>query len=272
MDKFGRKLNNIWEELTSLNKTFRAGLRGFRKEIRESREQSHADTEELKRALVDIIRSQTKSTSKVEGEVNIPHLYDDLARYFKRHQLNVKAEGDFYPELQKIAGDVNIANHDELATHFATKLAELLPEPQKFPDEVKAVLTQEKMEVWGDVRILAAKAGASDYMPVRLSDGKGFINVEKLLKDIAEAAASGAVAVGGGGAPHMYGKAADGKWYPVSVAAIDGEASNGYALVVVDKDGNAISAGTATDASEIAFTDGTVMSFTDDTDMAFTDA
>ena len=182
-----KKLNFIWKELHELGKKLPESFKLLAKSIAEQKESNDKNTEKI----VDTIKAQDLD----RGTPDIVSAIKDS------EQKQLDSSKTTLEELQTIPTKtfkVEVTNHQEqkdieipdTITLNEKQFAELKKALQidnkvtvKAPDVSVEIPEQMRVDTSQDV---------GDYIPTRLTDGKKFINIEALLKDIFQAAQQGA--------------------------------------------------------------------------------
>ena len=187
MDKIGKKLNAIWEELRKLPEMFQKSSDALIK----ASEKIDKQGDELAGIAKNfaLIMTESEKGKTITGTVNVENLYQDITKALSE---NAPAPTEFdYEELAKLI------NRDEMTLknvrELATELVKVLP---KTPDQV--FLAEKKIEVFGKTLVKIEGNTADNPVFVQLSDGKRPIDLKEIFK------VSLSVPAGGGGRATPY--------------------------------------------------------------------
>ena len=192
------KLNAIWDEIRKVPGAIDKALVQIGEEqakIEKARIQVSKDQNQLLKDIKNLDQTALAEMLKESTEQIVKD-------YITNAELSVK--GDFYQEIQRIAGEVSIKEED--TTYIATRLAEAIVSGIKIPEakevvfpDVFTVRQESAFEIFGKVAV--ATMPPDEYMSVRLTDGKEFVDFSKKIDELKEALEqnTGAVGVVGGG-------------------------------------------------------------------------
>ena len=241
MDKTSKKLNHIWIELKEFKESLKGALAPVEKATQDQTAKIIEQGKKTRKAIKD-----AKTEVKIDNKP-IKDLHDTI-------KGGIDANVTF-PEKQAVEGEVSL---DEQTTKTISEALKGYSKADadriiKAIKDNKTIVEKQEitqpLEIFGKVDISSPKP-PDEYLPTRLSNGTEFIDLEKLLKDVAEAAAKKAVvSVNGGSGGTVYGTDINGGGDKV-ISVVESTDSPGvFGLVVLNADGSALSAGGSSPSS-----------------------